>query len=163
MFHGLRVMPVSGLSPRAFQPNSGLVVLPRKIPPAFCSRGMNAASASGTRCWKMNEPPIVGTPFVKFRSLMEYGTPWSGPSSAPEVTARSASRAAASAASAVRVQNALTTGFTRSMRSSTARVASTGDSALVRIRRASSVAGVNPSSIELIRILRVENAAPTLT
>ena len=38
VFHGLRVMPVSGLSPSAFQPNSGEVVLPRKIPPASCSR-----------------------------------------------------------------------------------------------------------------------------
>src|SRR5262247_1335934 len=73
VFHGFRVMPVSGLSPSAFQPNSGLVVLPRKIPPAFCSRGMNALSASGTRRSKMHEPPIVRTPLVKFRSLIEYG------------------------------------------------------------------------------------------
>src|SRR6267143_1596596 len=150
VFHGLRVIPVSGLSPSAFQPNSGLVVLPTKMPPAFRSRGMNAASASGTRCSKMNEPPIVRTPLVKIRSLIEYGTPCSGPSAAPEVTACSASRAAASACSAVSVQNALTIGFTRSIRSSIARISSTGESAFVRIRRVSSVAGVKPSSVELI-------------
>src|SRR6516162_2903036 len=32
--HGLRVIPVSGLSPSAFQPNSGVVVLPRMTAPA---------------------------------------------------------------------------------------------------------------------------------
>jgi len=76
---------------------------------------------------------------------------------------RAAERAAASAASAVSEQNALTTGFTRSMRSRTARVSSTGESAFVLINRASSVAGVKPSSVELIRVLQVESAAPTLT
>src|SRR6202007_279541 len=32
---GLRVIPVSGLSPNAFQPNSGVVVLPRITGPAL--------------------------------------------------------------------------------------------------------------------------------
>src|SRR5262249_10601495 len=38
VFHGLRAMPVSGLSPSAFQPNSGLVVLPSMTPPAAWRR-----------------------------------------------------------------------------------------------------------------------------
>jgi hypothetical protein len=46
------------------------------------------------------------------------------------------------AASAVTAQNALTFGFTCSMRSSTARVSSTGESAFDRIWGMSSVAGV---------------------
>src|SRR5918996_1465962 len=37
-FHGLQVLPVSGESPIAFQPNSGVVVLPRITAPASRSR-----------------------------------------------------------------------------------------------------------------------------
>src|SRR5258708_29944436 len=37
-FHGLRVMPVSGLSPTALQPNSLVVVLPMRIAPAALAR-----------------------------------------------------------------------------------------------------------------------------
>src|SRR5438477_2328775 len=55
VFHGLRVIPVSGLSPSAFQPNSGLVVLPTKMPPAFRSLGVNVASALVTRCLELVE------------------------------------------------------------------------------------------------------------
>src|SRR5262249_22023123 len=74
--------------------------------------------------------------------------PWSGPRASPFISACSASRAAARACSAVSVQNALTVGLRRSMRSSTARVSSTGESFLARIRRASSVAGVNARSVD---------------
>src|SRR5262247_20768 len=70
-FQGLRVMPVSGQSPIAFQPNSDVVVLPTMTPPAFFSRRTYGASTLGTRCWKMNEPLMVGTPAVKCRSLIE--------------------------------------------------------------------------------------------
>ena len=85
---------------------------------------------------------MVRTPLVSARSLMETGTPWSGPSEPPLITACSASRAAAMAASAVIVQKQFSVGFSRSIRSSTARISSTGESAFVRIRRTSSVAGV---------------------
>src|SRR3989442_1228760 len=93
VFQGLRVMPVSGLSPSAFQPNSGLVVLPSMMPPAAFRRRTNGASASGTRVAKMCEPDIVRTPLVKARSLIENGTPCRGPSASPRMTAASASRA----------------------------------------------------------------------
>src|SRR5881394_4495899 len=43
-FHGLRVMPVSGLSVTPFQPNSGVVVLPSSTAP--CSRSLAVAGAS---------------------------------------------------------------------------------------------------------------------
>src|SRR5205823_14439856 len=46
-FHGLRVMPVSGLSPSAFQPNSGEVVLPTQTAPASRRRRTKGASTSG--------------------------------------------------------------------------------------------------------------------
>jgi hypothetical protein len=62
------------------------------------------------------------------------------------MTACSARRAAASAASAVTVQKAFNVGFSRSMRSSTARVNSTGDSLRARMSPASSVADVKARS-----------------
>src|SRR3954471_9676047 len=42
-FHGLRVMPVSGLSVTPFQPNSGVVVLPRNRAPFSRSRATAGA------------------------------------------------------------------------------------------------------------------------
>src|ERR1044072_6507379 len=46
-FHGLRVVPCSGESVRAFQPNSGVVVLPRRTSPAAWKRPtMGALSAA---------------------------------------------------------------------------------------------------------------------
>jgi len=42
--HGLRVIPVSGLSVTAFHPNSGVVVFPSKT--ARCSRKRATAGAS---------------------------------------------------------------------------------------------------------------------
>src|SRR3979409_2787577 len=36
-FHGLRVVPCSGESVSAFQPNSGVAVLPSRTMPAACS------------------------------------------------------------------------------------------------------------------------------
>src|SRR5262245_33140575 len=72
--------------------------------------------------------------------------PWRAPRASPFASACSASRAAASAWSAVSVQNALTAGLRRSMRSSTARVSSTGESFFARISATSSVAGVNARS-----------------
>jgi len=87
-------------------------------------------------------PNFVGTPLVRARSFTENGRPCSGPSRSPRITACSAARAAASAASAVTVQKALSVGLSRSMRSSTDRVSSTGDSFFDRMSAASSVAGV---------------------
>src|SRR5215813_12819937 len=81
---------------------------------------------------------------------MENGTPCSGPRSSPLITACSASRAAASATSGVTVQKALTIGLRRSIRSSTRRVSSTGESFRARISAASSVAGVKARSDDVI-------------
>ena len=150
VFQGLREMPVNGLSQIAFQPNSGVVVFPTMMAPASLRRRTNGGSTSGTRSAKMNDPDIVLTPFVKWRSLMETGIPWSGPSRSRATTAASAARAASSAASAVTVQNALRTGLSRSIRSRTARVSSTGESFLARMRAARSVAGVEQRSAVLM-------------
>ena len=42
---GLRVIPVNGLSPNAFQPNSGVVVLPIITAPASRNRAVAGASS----------------------------------------------------------------------------------------------------------------------
>src|SRR5712691_13169599 len=59
-FHGFRVIPVSGLSPSAFQPNSGVVVFPVRIAPASFRRRTYGASTSPTRFSKTNEPNFAG-------------------------------------------------------------------------------------------------------
>ncbi len=47
-FHGLRVMPRSGLSVTALWPNSGVVVLPTMMAPAPLRRSTHTESSSGT-------------------------------------------------------------------------------------------------------------------
>jgi hypothetical protein len=46
VFHGLRVVPCSGESVSAFQPNSGVVVLPISGRPALRKRSVTAASSA---------------------------------------------------------------------------------------------------------------------
>ena len=74
-FHGLRVMPKSGLSVTPLWPNSGVVVLPRMMAPAPLRRSTETASSSGTWSAKSREPPVVSKRRVKSRSLIETGTP----------------------------------------------------------------------------------------
>ena len=101
-FHGLRVIPLSGLSVTALQPNSLVVDLPTMQPPAFLTRSTEGASKSGTLSAKGREPKVQGTPATATRSLTETGSPAIAPPS-PAAIARSASRAAASACSGVRL------------------------------------------------------------
>jgi hypothetical protein len=89
-------------------------------------------------------------PLVGVRSLIETGTPWSGPRTAPRLpTAAVARRAAASACSAATVQYAFRDGFTFSMRASTAFVTSSGETLRRRIRGMRDAAGVKHSSSEV--------------
>ncbi len=103
-FHGLRVGPKTALKVLAPAPNSGVLVLPRTIAPAAFRRSTTTASSSGTRCSKIFEPSVVRMPFVDVRSLIDTGTPWSGPSEAPRRSAAVARLAASSACSAATVQ-----------------------------------------------------------
>src|ERR1700684_451413 len=76
VFHGLRVVPVRGESVAAFQPNSGVVVLPSNTAP--CSRKRATAGASsfhGPAGSTVREPRSVGQPLVSSKSLIETGTP----------------------------------------------------------------------------------------
>src|SRR5262249_60127218 len=56
VFHGLRVMPLSGLSPTALQPNSLVVVLPIRIAPAAFMRSTTGASAVATLFSILRQP-----------------------------------------------------------------------------------------------------------
>src|SRR5687768_10597126 len=79
------------------------------------------------------------------------GTPCSGPSGSPFMTAISASRAALRATSAVMRQNALRVGLRRAMRARIASVSSTGDSCLERMRAAHSRADRQTISLSVTR------------
>ena len=85
---------------------------------------------------------MVRMPLVGARSLIEVGTPWSGPRASPSMTACSALRAASMANSGVGVQIALSLGLSASRRARVVSITSTGDSALVAISSTSSLAGV---------------------
>src|SRR5215831_20456921 len=75
------------------------------------------------------------------------GTPWSGPSGAPDCTAASAARAAARADSPITVMYAFTFPSMAVMRSRWACTTSTGETFLPAIMRASSVIDVQQSSL----------------
>jgi hypothetical protein len=145
-FHGLAVRPNSGPSVKHLWPNSGVVVLPTRIAPARFSRATAGESAAGTLPASATEPKVVRTPSVLTRSLTANGTPCSGPSAAPRITAASASRAAARAASPHTVMKALRLAWLFSIRASTPSTTSTGDTARRAISAASSAAEVKARS-----------------
>src|SRR5207244_1925941 len=77
--HGLRVMPVIGLSVTPFQANSGVVVLPISTAPLSRNRATHGASTDHS--WSgsiVREPRSVGQPRVSSVSLIEVGTPSTG-------------------------------------------------------------------------------------
>jgi hypothetical protein len=126
-------MPWRGESVLPRQPNSGVAVLPSSTAPASRSRAVLGASAShGPVGSTVREPRSVGHPFTSSRSLIEVGTPSIGPAGPPRAQRASDARASRSALSWPTSTNALSVGFSRSMRSSTARVTSTGDSVFAR-------------------------------
>src|SRR5438270_10004954 len=106
--HGLRVGPNSRLSVGDFQPNSEVLVLPSTIAPAAFKRATTGASSSGTRSAYTYDPLVVRTPRVGMRSLIETGTPCSGPSTSAWARPRSAAAASARARSGITVQYAFT-------------------------------------------------------
>src|SRR6185295_5711255 len=98
--HGLRVMPVNGLSVTPFQPNSGVVVLPSRTAPASRRRATDGASSGAGSAVVVFDPRRVGQPFASTRSLTLVGTPSTGPSGVPFCQRASELRADATAPSA---------------------------------------------------------------
>ena len=139
--HGLRVSPVRGELVSALQPNSGVAVLPISTAPASRRRAVAGASTShGCSGSTVRLPRRVGQPRVRTRSLIEVGTPSSGPIGSPRCHRASLPVADTIASSAATRQNALSTGFSSSIASSTAAVASTGDASRRAYRPRSSSA-----------------------
>ena len=128
-FHGLRVTPCKGESVSAFQPNSGVVVLPSSTAPPRSSRSttgaLSSAGASSVTC----EPRRVGQPLTEVVSLMVVGTPSSGDSGASCRQRRSDVRAAERALSSSIRTKALRNGWSCRARASIASTTSTGESA----------------------------------
>ncbi len=134
-FHGLRVMPVSGLSLDALQPNSVVVVLPMIAAPCAFTRSEAGESTGAMKSASVREPEVKRTPFTAVKSLTDSGSPTSRPSVLPAMTAFSALRAASIARSAVTVTKGLRTGCDASTRRSVLSTIATGDACFVRIRR----------------------------
>jgi hypothetical protein len=98
---GLRVIPVSGEFVSPLQPNSGVVVLPTSTAPASRRRAVAGASTShGWSASTVRLPRRVGQPLVRMRSLIDVGTPSSGPVGSCRCHRASLSPAARSASSA---------------------------------------------------------------
>ena len=116
-FQGLRVAPQVTLWVSAFQPSSGVFVLPTITQPAARSRATSSESAAAGD-WPANaaDPRVVGKPAASSRSFTPMGMPASGPTRSPRATHRSISRAAAMAASSSTATNAFTCSSSSSMR-----------------------------------------------
>jgi hypothetical protein len=125
--HGFRGVPMWVLVPQLPIANSTVWVLPSTIIPAAIARSARVAVTGETRSAQTFEPPVVTRPSRSTRSLSAMGTPWSGPTRWPERIARSAPSAAWRASSAYTAMKECNSGSRRSMRSSRAFTASTGE------------------------------------
>ena len=102
-----------------------------RTPPS--RRMRRAISESGCRfSANGSEPYVVGWPAISMLSFSEIGTPQSSPRSPEPSHAASAACAACMASSVFTARNALSFGSSRSMRSNTSRVTSTGEKSRLR-------------------------------
>src|SRR5262249_15224771 len=76
--HGLRAGGCKPPSVVGRIPNSGVVVLPSSIPPAFWSRTVTSASAGAYQFSNDLEPRVVRMSLVQVRSFSEYAIPNNG-------------------------------------------------------------------------------------
>src|SRR5437762_12083490 len=90
---GFLVSPYRLLSVDGRSAKSGRLVRPMGIAPAERSRSTTGASQGEIASASAGLPQVVGRPATSIHSLIVKGTPWSGPSGAPERTLLSASAA----------------------------------------------------------------------
>jgi hypothetical protein len=161
LFHGLRVMPVSGESVEPFQPNSGVVVFPMKTAPASRNRAtVGASSFQGPVASTVSDPRRVGHPFVRRRSLIATGTPSSGESGSPSSQRFSDSSACRSESAASIWQNELISASRASIRARHASATSTGDNSLSEYAADSSAAPSSCGSLGTPQFTFVIPSAP---
>ena len=112
---GLRAGPNAESSFVVPNANSCRLVLPTNTAPAWRRCATVGASRSATWPSRTRDAAVVGTPRTSIRSLIEIGTPCSGPRSMPAASSRSASRAWRRASSAITVMNAFSRGLSASI------------------------------------------------
>ena len=127
VFQGFRVIPLSGESVTPLNPYSGLELEAKITVPA--SRNRETVVASSV-CGVLSVSLLAmvrGQPFTRISSLIETGTPSMGDRGSPFAHRASEARAWTRAPSASMRGRALSTGFSRAARSSTASRTSTGE------------------------------------
>src|SRR5262245_5292868 len=140
-FHGLRVVPQSGLWVLPECANSGVVVRACITTPASSRRSTAGADRSGRKSTYALDPYVVTSPATECQSLIAHGTPSSGLAESGELTyARSAFLACARARSKYVCVRQLMLSFVSSMRSMSACRSSTGESSLLLKARIASPA-----------------------
>ena len=139
---GLRVGPCRRGSVTGRIPNSGRFVLPTTTKPASRMRRTTKASCCGTKSPNSSEPAVMGSPLTGAPSLIAIGTPANGRSSPGPIAS-----AAARALSASTWTKALISPSSAPMASSDVRTSSRELTSPERIMAASSVAGLNMSSL----------------
>lgn len=138
VFHGLRVAPNGALLVSAFQPCSGVFVLPSTTQPAARKRATCVeSSAAGASSTCSAEPNVVVNPAAASRSFTPIGMPASGPTVSPAASRSSMRAADASAASGSRATKQLVVASSASMRSSACWVTSRAEMSRARTRAAS--------------------------
>ena len=101
------------------QPNSGVLVLPKTTAPALRMRATSVESAAtGGESRRCIAPRVVTNPAASAKSLTPIGMPASGPTSSPASSRSSMAAACERALSASSATNALSCGFSTSIRSS---------------------------------------------
>ncbi len=134
--HGLRVGPKRAVSVLGRIPYSGRVVVPTMTKPAALSRATTLSSMGARKSPMKLAAKVSRFPATPRLFLMAIGTPANGRGSPLPMAS-----ASASASSAKTSTNALSCGFSASMRSSEAWTSSRAESSPERTSSASSVTG----------------------
>lgn len=138
---GLRVSPKSRLSVTDAHPNSGVFVRAWITAPASRRRWTAGSVSTAIRSLNARDASVCGWPATGVSSLTARGKPSSGPQASGCARSRcSERRASARASSGNSCVKALNMSCARSAWARKADVTSTGDSARVRMRLASSTA-----------------------
>ena len=77
--HGFCVLPCTRLVVSPFHPYSEVLLFPSITAPARYRRSTSGASSAGTSSAWSSDPRVVRMPAVAVRSLIETGTPATGP------------------------------------------------------------------------------------